>query len=112
MGHLISHPCFPTFQSPPLKLTISALRPCSHSDSRPAPGKSTIEIYIVIPIHFLSGRCALRGLVGGLVTHDTPVVRWRSSFKGPPSMSDNTKEALDRRDFIFASMATAGSSAA
>jgi len=27
-------------------------------------------------------------------------------------MSDNTKEALDRRDFIFASMATAGSSAA
>ena len=61
MGRLISHPCFPTFQSPPLKLTISALRLCSHSDSRPAPGKSTIEIYIVIPIHFLSGRCALRG---------------------------------------------------
>jgi len=64
MGHLISHPCFPTFQSPLLKLTISALRLCSHSDSRPAPGKSTIEIYIVIPIHFLSGRCALRSLVG------------------------------------------------
>ena len=42
------------------------------------------------------------------MTDHTPVVRWRSSFKGPPSMSDNTKEALDRRDFIFASMATAG----
>ena len=66
MGRLIpqTSSVLPTFQRPPLKLTISALRPCSHSDSRPAPGKSTIEIYIVIPIHFLSGRCALRSLVG------------------------------------------------
>ena len=50
--------------------------------------------------------------MGGLVTDHTPVVRWRSSFGEPPRMSDNTKEALHRRDFLFASMATAGASAA
>jgi len=38
--------------------------PVQPFDSRPAPGRSTIDIYIVIPIHFLSGRCALRSLVG------------------------------------------------
>ena len=66
MGHLISHPCFPTFQSPPLKLTISALRLCSHSELAPRARQEYNRNLYCYPDPFSERQVCFARLSGGI----------------------------------------------